>query len=73
MQNAVQPVQTTIKKNKNMPSWRQRNRLGLQMTALCLGTAALFTLLFCQMSEQILFPGIGFALLCVVFNISAWA
>jgi hypothetical protein len=73
MQNTVQPVRTPTQKDKYKPSWRQRYRLGLQMTALGLGAAALLTLLFCQMSEQMAVPGIGFALLCVVFNITAWA
>jgi hypothetical protein len=74
MQKVSYPVSnTTRKKNKNIPSWRERNRLYLQMTALGMGILALFILLFCQMNNQATLPGICFALLGVVFNISAWA
>jgi hypothetical protein len=73
MQNPPYSVENAYKKVKTTPlSWRQRNRLNLQMVALGMGVLALFALLFCMQNDQTLIMGIGFAMLVVVFNITAW-
>ena len=73
MQTPTYRVEPTYKKIKTAPSWRHRNRLNLQTAALGMGTLALFALLFCLQNDQTLIMGIGFAMLAVVFNITAWA
>jgi len=66
-------VETSCKKDNGPSSWRQRNQAGLQMAALVLGAVALFTLIFCMQNAQTTLLGVCFAILCVGFNVIAWA
>jgi len=60
------------KKIKKGPTWRQRNRLHLETTALGASLLAPIVFYFCLQNDQTILIGICFALLVVGINMTAW-
>ena len=68
-----EPVETSCNKDHKPTTWREKNRLNIQMAALVLGIIALFGLIFCMENDQTIVIGLCLALTGAVLNIFAWA